>query len=256
MRLFLIVPLFLLALLVLPQMGMAQVKQSSSGICHCPGGSYYDRTTSFTDYPSLQACLLDNGREPKRGQGNCNALTSRSPAPSSSPTTNYAAPTQRQSSTYDRNAFGGWQDDDGDCLDTRGEILAQLSTGTTHYTNNGCRVDRGRWNDPYTGHIFTNAGDMDIDHLVPLAWAWDRGAASWSQEKRRAFANDPVNLFAVDAGTNRSKGAKGPLEWLPPNTQFHCQYVLRFERVLRTYDIQPPAQEYAALQNQKNALCR
>ena len=75
---------------------------------------------------------------------------------------------------------------------------------------NGCGVMRGRWLDPYTGMVFTDSSDLDIDHLVPLHWAWMHGAWAWSDTVRSDFANDPRNLFAGDDGTNRQKGAKGP----------------------------------------------
>ncbi len=71
--------------------------------------------------------------------------------------------------------------------------------------------------------------------MVPLKWAWEHGAYNWSAAKRKQFANDEVNLFAVEDSVNQAKGAKGPLEWLPPNKGFHCQYILRFIRVVKTY---------------------
>ncbi|MDF2233168.1 HNH endonuclease family protein [Albimonas sp. CAU 1670] len=108
---------------------------------------------------------------------------------------------------------------------------------------NGCRVLHGRWFDPYTNRIYTEARDLDIDHLVPLAYAWSRGAADWSAEKRTAFANDPANLFAVQASANRQKGAAGPVEWMPPHEGFHCQYLLRFVRIAKSYGLTIPSSE-------------
>ena len=128
---------------------------------------------------------------------------------------------------YDRRLYGSWADLDSDCLDTRHEILRELATGPVTMSPDGCRVVRGRWNDPYTGRIHREARELDIDHLVPLAWAHARGGHRWSATKRRQFANDPVNLFAVQASVNRSKGAAGPLEWLPPDPRHHCAYVTR-----------------------------
>jgi hypothetical protein len=156
---------------------------------------------------------------------------------------------------YDRDAFGDWDDADGDCMNTRHELLAELSTGPVRYSANGCRVVRGRWLDPYTGQIFTESSDLDVDHLVPLYWAWQRGAWAWSGSKREDFGNDPRNLFAVDDGTNRSKGADGPLEWLPPNNGFQCQYVTRFWRIVLMYDIKLNAGEKAAIIGQREDLC-
>jgi hypothetical protein len=138
---------------------------------------------------------------------------------------------------YDRSLFGGWADEDHDCLNTRHELLMKLSTSTVQTGANTCIVARGRWNDPYTGKIFYKARQMDIDHLIPLKWAWNHGAYGWSFEKRKTFANDESNLFAVEARVNRQKGARGPLGWLPPNKAFHCQYVLRFIRITKKYDL-------------------
>lgn len=111
------------------------------------------------------------------------------------------------------------------------------STSTIDTGSNRCTVSRGRWLDPYTGKTFYEARQVDIDHLVPLKWAWDHGADKWSKAKRVKFANDEVNLFAVQASVNRQKGALGMLEWLPPARSFHCQYVLRFTRIVKSYGL-------------------
>lgn len=93
----------------------------------------------------------------------------------------------------------------------------------------------GRWTSVFTGEVIQNSADIDIVHLVPLTWTWDRGFASWSQIRRQVFANDPVNLFPVEASLNRSKGAQGPVSWLPPVNP--CGYVARFVRVVRLYEL-------------------
>jgi hypothetical protein len=234
----------------LPSVAAAEpVKMSSSAICHCPGGSYYAKTKSFAPYGSIDACLAAGGRHPKSGQGSCQAA-------SAAPATSAPAAVQAVSAykPYDRDLFGGWADADRDCQNTRHELLAQLSTGPVHYSSDSCRVTRGRWIDPYSGRIYLDSGDLDIDHLVPLAYAWSRGAHSWSDAKRRQFANDPVNLFAVQASANRQKGAAGPTEWLPEDPGFHCQYLLHFTRVSKEYGLQFAAAEanaIAALTQQK-----
>ena len=107
---------------------------------------------------------------------------------------------------YDRSAFGhGWDDTDGDCQDSRAEALIAISTTPVRFaTGKRCRVVTGRWISPFTNQVVQNASDIDIDHVVPLAWSWDRGAGQWSREKRERFANDPVNLWPVEASLNRS----------------------------------------------------
>src|SRR5690554_3128067 len=138
-------------------------------------------------------------------------------------------------SSYSRNAFQHWIDEDKNCLNTRHELLKELSTGPITMDERGCRVIRGRWNDPYTNKIFYDGDKVDVDHLIPLKWAWENGADQWDADKRKQFANDPRNLFVVSASANRSKGAKGPHEWLPPYEKFHCQYLTRYLRVLMIY---------------------
>ncbi|MDP4548720.1 HNH endonuclease family protein [Marinobacter sp. MDS2] len=107
---------------------------------------------------------------------------------------------------YQRSAFGyGWGDANGDCQNSRAEALVASSTTQVRFaTDRGCRVVAGRWVSTFTGNVIQNASNIDIDHLVPLAWSWDRGANKWSGEKRLRFANDPVNLLPVEASLNRS----------------------------------------------------
>ena len=90
----------------------------------------------------------------------------------------------------------------------------------------------------FTGDVITSAKLLDIDHVVPLKWAWSHGADQWSGHKREQFANDPINLIAVESSLNRAKGAQGPDEWLPPKNE--CQYILRFQRILVKYSINTP----------------
>jgi len=201
------------------------VKLSKGGICHDEASRWYSRTKSFTAFDTMSACL-SHGRA-YSGYDGQDGLSGESAAVSS--------PRADGGTKYDRDLYDHWIDEDQDCMNTRHELLEELSTGRVTRSGDGCYVIRGRWNDPYTGNIYMTARDMDVDHMVPLAWAHCRGAHSWGAEKRRRFANDPVNLFAVQASANRSKGARGPLEWMPPNEAFHCQYVIRFERIVRLY---------------------
>ena len=152
---------------------------------------------------------------------------------------------------YDRDLFGGWADFDKDCQNTRHETLQELSTSTFTLNRRQCRVLRGRWYDPYTDRFFTESKDVDIDHLVPLFYAWKRGAYAWEFDERRKFANDTRNLFVVDKRTNREKSASGPTEWLPPNISFRCQYIVRFQRIVKLYNLildPPEARAIAKLQ--------
>lgn len=195
-----------------------KVKLSNSGICHDYSSRSYNRTKNFTPFQSLEDCLEAGGRLPK-GQ----TIEERT-----------ASEAQNE---YRREHFGpGWADIDGDCQNSRHEALIAQSTGqVTFKDQRKCMVRTGRWISMYSGQVIHDATLIDIDHVVPLKWAWDHGANDWTKERRIEFANDPVNLLAVEASLNREKGAKGPDEWQPPTNQ--CQYRSRFRRVAIKYDL-------------------
>lgn len=197
------------------------VKRSSSGLCHPPESSWFERTKNFTAFDSLKSCLQAGGRLPSGVKAPGTGSKSNAPSPDD----------------YERSAFGhGWDDADGDCEDARAEALIATSTTTVRFAPaNPCRVVTGRWISPFTNQVIQNASDIDIDHLVPLAWAWGRGAQAWNAEKREQFANDQRNLLPVEASLNRSKGARPPSEWLPP--QGRCGYVTRFKRLVLIYGL-------------------
>jgi hypothetical protein len=211
------------------------VKMSNSGICHPPQSSWFDRTKNFQPFDSVDACLAAGGRLPK-GMARPSSSDGRTIKPS-------------DSESYSRAAFGhGWDDSDGDCQDSRAEALIRMSSTPVRFaTDRRCRVVTGRWISPFSGNVIQNASEADVDHVVPLKWAWDRGANQWSVANRERFANDPVNLLPVDAPLNRSKGAKGPPEWLPPSGQ--CSYVARFSRITKKYQLEPRPSETVWIQD-------
>lgn len=217
------------ALLVATSPGLLAdlVKKTKSGICHPPASSYYDRTKNYQPFDSVESCLTAGGRLPKNMGGHQADRKSASVMIASNDI------------GYERSKFGhGWDDSDGDCQDSRAEaLIAQSSTTVRFADERRCRVVTGRWISPFTGKVIQNASDIDIDHVVPLKWAWDHGASTWSRAKREKFANDPVNLWSVELSLNRQKGAMGPEEWLPPAGR--CQYVSRFVRITKIYGLQP-----------------
>ena len=165
-------------------------------------------------------------------------------SPSSGETDNSAA--------YDRDLYGGWLDADGDCQDTRQEIL--ISQGSNVRLNgSGCRVADGIWHGPYTGERFTDPGDLHIDHVVPLAEAHESGAAEWDHQRKRRFANDPVNLRAVEAGENMSKGRRDPAQWLPDHGR--CAYIDQWAKIKIKHGLTMDAREREAV-NRVEANCQ
>ena len=128
---------------------------------------------------------------------------------------------------YDRDLYKHWVDADGDCQDTRQEVLISESLQPVVLDDRGCRVVSGEWLDLYTGQTFTDPSRLDIDHFIPLAEAHRSGSDTWTPEQRQAFANDLTNehsLIAVSASANRSKGDRDPANWLPPDESFQCEY--------------------------------
>lgn len=150
---------------------------------------------------------------------------------------------------YRRAAFGdAWTDDNEapggfNGCDTRNDILDRDLIDKTYISLKRCphAVATGTLRDPYTSAtIAFMRGDktgaaVQIDHLVPLALAWDLGAREWPDALRVRFANDPANLLAVDGDANQSKGDQAPATWMPPNQTFWCQYSVQFADVLRGY---------------------
>ena len=143
------------------------------------------------------------------------------------------------SKLYNRDDWGGWIDEDGDCQNTRAEILIRDSQ--TDVSLDGCKVVSGLWNLPYWGGTATQASQMDIDHIIPLKWAHGHGGDRWSGGRKRAFANDPDNLLATYYSANRSKGAKGPDEWMPAINK--CSYAQKWQRLIDKYGLAATAQE-------------
>ncbi|NLE81372.1 MAG: HNH endonuclease [Rhodococcus sp.] len=138
--------------------------------------------------------------------------------------------------TDEQDAVGGH-----DGCDTRNNVLAQSLHSTTFREGaEGCVVASGILADPYSGEALafdrSNARAVHIDHVYPLAAAWDMGAHRWSRELRIRFANDVAfNLLAVNGPDNMRKSDGTPSEWLPPNPAYHCFYAGKYLMVAVHY---------------------
>lgn len=153
-------------------------------------------------------------------------------------------------SIYNRKDWPHWTDTDGDCQDTRAEILINYSSTPVKFKRNkGCVVTHGVWFDVYTGQTFSKASDIDIDHIVPLSHAHKHGAANWTRVAKRTFANDPQNLLPVDDSANQSKGDNGPNLWRPENKSYWCEYSNRWRQVKIKYNLEIKPEELIALNN-------
>lgn len=142
---------------------------------------------------------------------------------------------------YSRNQFGeGWSQVDG--CDVRNLIL-QRDMVDTAIDQDGCKVASGLLQDPYTARTihFKRGADssslVQIDHVVPLSDAWQKGAQQLSQVEREKLANDSLELLAVDGPTNEKKGDGDAATWLPPNKPYRCQYIARQIAVKKKYHL-------------------
>lgn len=153
---------------------------------------------------------------------------------------------------YSRAAFGDdWIDEDGDCHNTRAEVLLAETTGPVTFNANGCTVATGRWTDPWSGFTSSSAADFQIDHLVPLANAWHSGAWAWSDAQRLAFAQnlaDPDALVATHGPVNIAKSDLTPDRWRPPLASSWCRYAISWARVKHTWSLTVTNAELATLQ--------
>ncbi|SDR16988.1 HNH endonuclease family protein [Thermostaphylospora chromogena] len=147
---------------------------------------------------------------------------------------------------YSRARFPHWVTIEGTC-NTREIVLRRDGQNVT--TDAECRAVSGVWESPYDGATWTDASDVDIDHMVPLAEAWRSGAASWSQTERRGFANDleSSQLWAVTDHVNQAKGDKDPARWRPPLRTFHCEYARSWIEVKAKWRLSVDASEKEAL---------
>lgn len=158
---------------------------------------------------------------------------------------------------YDREQFGpAWADVDRNGCDTRNDVLARDLTDVTFEDGtHDCVVLTGTLADPYTGQVIDfergpRSAEVQIDHVVALSDAWQKGAQQWDAETRRQFANDPANLLAVDGPANGAKGDGDAATWLPPSTGYRCAYVVRQVRVKAAYGLWVTQAEHDAMGRQ------
>ena len=157
---------------------------------------------------------------------------------------------------YSRSLFDHWKDLDGDGCDTRREVLIRDSrTATEPVGGRACRVEAGLWYSHYDGVWLKDPSGIDIDHLVPLAEAWASGAHLWDPARREQFANDEQSLVAVTAGSNRSKGARDPAEWMPPSESGYCPYAAAWVAVKARYGLTMDHREYDFLADALDGAC-
>lgn len=161
---------------------------------------------------------------------------------------------------YDRDLFGErWTDDVAveygrNGCDTRNDILRRdLVDVVSRPGSNGCAVLSGVLNDPYTGNVVEflrgpgTSAEVQIDHVVALSDAWQKGAQQWDEFTRRNFGNDPLNLQSTIGRVNQEKGDGDAATWLPPNVSYRCAYVTRIVDIKAAYGLWVTPAEHDAI---------
>jgi hypothetical protein len=163
---------------------------------------------------------------------------------------------------YSRDRFGyAWMDSAPGSVpfahngcDTRDDLLKRDGEKPTYRSGSDCVVATMILHDPYTGRTIdwtkTHATTVQIDHVMPLSYDWQMGAAHWTKGEREDIANDPLNLIPVDGSMNESKGDDGPASWLPPNRAIRCSYSVRFAQVSLKYHLPVTAPDKATMLRQ------
>lgn len=165
--------------------------------------------------------------------------------------------------SYNRDEWNHWVSQGSGCWDTRDQVLYDeaVKDSTLVLLNNdkqpttdlatACSIQSGTWNDPYSGTVITDPGQLDVDHMIPLSYAANHGGQAWDAGKKQTYANDLSNsyhLIAVKASENRSKGDKGPSEWKPTNQAYWCQYAVDWINITRNYSLTVSPADVTALQ--------
>ncbi len=155
---------------------------------------------------------------------------------------------------YGRFLFGTpWSDVDRNGCDTRNDIL-QRDLLEIVFSEDQCVILRGILIDPFSGERINfergrvSSLAVQIDHVVSLSNAWQTGAFRWVSEKRRQFANDPLNLLAVKGSLNAQKGDGDAATWLPPLKSYRCEYVARQIAVKSKYQLRVTPPEKSAME--------
>jgi len=145
---------------------------------------------------------------------------------------------------YVRSNYRLWIDANGDCQDTRDEVLVAESKVRV----SGCDITSGRWFSYYDHRTWTRPADVDIDHLVPLKENWDSGGKKWNTDTRTRYANDlgdAQTLVAVTDNVNQSKADRDPADWMP--TYGKCRYVREWTAVKVRWSLKVDRAEKAKL---------
>lgn len=163
---------------------------------------------------------------------------------------------------YKRTEWKHWIAQDKPCWSTREEVLdRQAEKGSIVYLDKNdsetkdklkaCSIKSGKWKDPYSNEIVTGPTKLDIDHTGALSWTAKAGGQNWTKQNKQDYANDFDHLVVTTAKENRTKGDKGPSEWLPKESK--CEYSKIYTHIVKKYNLNLTQNDKAALENAINS---
>ena len=153
---------------------------------------------------------------------------------------------------YVRTKFKHWVGVGNGCDSRKAVIISEAVIKPV--VEKGCVIKGGEWLSIYDNVKVTDAGKLDVDHMVPLAEAWDSGASAWDDKKRELYANnqtDARHLIAVTGVSNRSKSDRDPAEWIPTNEKYKCQYIMNWVSIKVRWSLSVDEKELLAIKSIK-----
>lgn len=150
---------------------------------------------------------------------------------------------------YKRTLFKHWVGTGNGCDSRKSVIISEAIVKPK--VEAGCKIVGGEWLSIYDLVKVTDAGKLDVDHMVPLAEAWDSGASAWNPAKKEMYANDqtdPRHLIAVTGASNRSKSDQDPATWMPTNKAYACDYLTNWVSIKVRWNLSVDKPELSALQ--------
>lgn len=155
---------------------------------------------------------------------------------------------------YERDLFATDWDYSFGC-DTRNKILRRDFSEFVLRSGSSCIIETGVLQDPYTGEAISfqrgvgTSNAVEIDHVVSLSDAWQKGAQQLTGDQRYALYNDPLNLLAVSGPANSQKSDSDAASWLPANKGFRCAFVARQVAVKLSYNLWMTQAEFDTISN-------
>ncbi len=151
---------------------------------------------------------------------------------------------------YQRADWEHWIDEDQNCLNTRAELLKARSKTQVTMRKKGCTVDRGEWEDYYTGRIHTVASFVEVDHIVPIYEAHKSGGKDWTASKKKEFANDLENLAITAKKLNRNKSAKIITQFKADSPERNKRYICTYFKIKSKYSLKFTEKEMTLIKAQ------